>query len=337
MAEATPAVPNKNRYAVVTGSNKGIGFEICRQLACNGVLVVLTARDQKKGLEAVEKLNGCGLSDLVFFHQLDVVEPSSIASLVDFIKTKFGRLDILVNNAWIGGLIMDWEVFQSTTTKGGTYQLLNSNDHANFLKRNNRNPADYCPDIAHQPQTLIHDHGTKVMTQTYEMAEAYLQTNYYDAKRMIEAFIPLLKLYVSPRIVNVSSGAGQLQNIPGEWVRTVLNDVESLTKKRIDELINDEFLQDFKAGSLETRSWPVVFSAYTMSKAAMNAYSRILAKKNPGFRINCVCPGYLKTDINGNTDHQSVEEGVKCPVKLALLLDDGPTSFFFSMGEVTSF
>ncbi|XP_052171667.1 (+)-neomenthol dehydrogenase-like [Diospyros lotus] len=96
MAEATPAVPNKNRYAVVTGSNKGIGFEICRQLACNGVLVVLTARDEKKGLEAVEKLKGCGLSDLVFFHQLDVVDPSSVASLVDFIKTKFGRLDILV-------------------------------------------------------------------------------------------------------------------------------------------------------------------------------------------------------------------------------------------------
>ena len=84
------------RYAVVTGSNKGIGFEICKQLACNGVLVVLTARDEKKGLEALEKLKGCGLSDRVFFHQLDVVDPSSIASLVDFIKTKFGRLDILV-------------------------------------------------------------------------------------------------------------------------------------------------------------------------------------------------------------------------------------------------
>ena len=127
------------------------------------------------------------------------------------------------------------------------------------------------------------------------------------------------------------------QHIPGEWVRTVLNDVESLTEERIDELINDEFLRDFKAGSLETRGWPVVFSAYKMSKVAMNAYTRILAKKNPGFRVNCLCPGYVKTDINRNTGHRSVEEGAECPVKLVLLPDDGPTGLFFSMGEVSSF
>ena len=84
------------RYAVVTGANKGIGFEICRQLASNGVMVVLTARDEKRGCDAVEKFKGFGLSELVVFHQLDVADPSSIASLADFVKTLFGRLDILV-------------------------------------------------------------------------------------------------------------------------------------------------------------------------------------------------------------------------------------------------
>ena len=84
------------RYAVVTGSNKGIGLETVRQLASKGVKVVLTARDEKKGLEAVQKLKDSGLSDLVIFHQLDVANPGSIASLADFIKTQFGRLDILV-------------------------------------------------------------------------------------------------------------------------------------------------------------------------------------------------------------------------------------------------
>lgn len=84
------------RYAVVTGANKGIGLEICRQLACNGVMVVLTARDEKKGMEAVENLKRSGLSNLVVFHQLDVVDPSSIASLADFVKSHFGKLDILV-------------------------------------------------------------------------------------------------------------------------------------------------------------------------------------------------------------------------------------------------
>jgi hypothetical protein len=67
------------RYAVVTGANK-----------------VLTARDETRGLEAVEKLNECGLSDHVIFHLLDVMDPASIASLADFIRIQYGNLDILV-------------------------------------------------------------------------------------------------------------------------------------------------------------------------------------------------------------------------------------------------
>jgi (+)-neomenthol dehydrogenase len=85
-----------SRYAVVTGSNKGIGLETVRQLASNGITVVLTARDEKRGLEAVEKLKQSGLSGQVVFHQLDVTDPASIASLAHFIKTQFGKLDILV-------------------------------------------------------------------------------------------------------------------------------------------------------------------------------------------------------------------------------------------------
>ena len=84
------------RHAVVTGANKGIGFEIVRQLASNGVTVILTARDENRGLEAVEKLKEKGLSDNVLFHPLDVANPTSIARLADFIKTRFGKLDILV-------------------------------------------------------------------------------------------------------------------------------------------------------------------------------------------------------------------------------------------------
>ena len=70
-------------------------MEICRQLAANGVRVVLTARDEKRGLEALESLKGSGLSNLVF-HQLDVGDPASISSIADFIKAQFGKLDILV-------------------------------------------------------------------------------------------------------------------------------------------------------------------------------------------------------------------------------------------------
>ena len=82
---------------MITGANKGIGFEICKQLAAKGITVVLTARDEKKGIEAVEKLKESSLSKIVVFHHLHVTEPASISCLVDFIETQFGRLDILVN------------------------------------------------------------------------------------------------------------------------------------------------------------------------------------------------------------------------------------------------
>jgi len=80
----------------VTGANKGIGYGICKKLALNGIMVVLTARNEKRGLEAVERLKEFGLSEVLVFHQLDVTDPPSVAALAQFIKTRFGRLDILV-------------------------------------------------------------------------------------------------------------------------------------------------------------------------------------------------------------------------------------------------
>jgi (+)-neomenthol dehydrogenase len=102
------------RVAVVTGGNRGIGLEICRQLASKGVTVVLTARDQKRGADAVKTLGVHGLSNVVF-HQLEVGDLSSAARLADFIREKYGKLDILVNNAGVIGAtteIRDPESFQ---------------------------------------------------------------------------------------------------------------------------------------------------------------------------------------------------------------------------------
>jgi len=84
------------RYAIVTGANKGIGLEIVKQLASLGVVVVLTARNETRGKDAITKLHQIGLSN-VMFHQLDVLDALSIESLAKFIQHKFGRLDILVS------------------------------------------------------------------------------------------------------------------------------------------------------------------------------------------------------------------------------------------------
>lgn len=87
------------KIAIITGAGKGIGFETARQLSGPGVKVILTARDVKKGSAAVETLLNEGGN--VEFHQLDVTDQNSVNALLKDIKGKYGRTDILINNAGI--------------------------------------------------------------------------------------------------------------------------------------------------------------------------------------------------------------------------------------------
>ncbi|BBH02171.1 NAD(P)-binding Rossmann-fold superfamily protein [Prunus dulcis] len=202
---------------VVTGANKGVGFGTVKQLASNGVTVVLTARDEKRGLEAVDKLKEFGLSDLV------------------------------VNNAAIAGSQVNPEDFRSAVS-------------------------------GKKPEEI---RWREIPTiPNYKLAEESLKTNYYGTKGVTEALLPLLQLSDSPRIVNVSTGVSKLMNFPNGWAKEVLSDAESLTKREIDAVLA-EHLEDLKQGLVENKSWPTIFPPYTVSKAAVNAYTRILAKKYP--------------------------------------------------------
>ncbi|MGB3680957.1 MAG: SDR family oxidoreductase [Rubrobacteraceae bacterium] len=86
----------EERVALVSGGNRGIGLEVCRQLAEKGYTVVLGSRDEEQGREAAEKLGGD-----VHARQLDVSDPESVNRLASSIEEEFGRLDVLVNNAGI--------------------------------------------------------------------------------------------------------------------------------------------------------------------------------------------------------------------------------------------
>jgi NAD(P)-dependent dehydrogenase (short-subunit alcohol dehydrogenase family) len=87
------------QIALVTGANRGIGFEVCRQLARRGIHVILTSRDAEKGQHAADVLRGEGLE--VSFHPLDVTDHASVQAIHAYVQRQFGRLDILVNNAGV--------------------------------------------------------------------------------------------------------------------------------------------------------------------------------------------------------------------------------------------
>jgi len=90
------------RVALVTGANRGIGFEIAKQLALKEITVLLGARDEENGNAACDILRAQNLD--VQFIQIDVTQQTTIEAAIGRIKDNFGRLDVLVNNA---GILID--------------------------------------------------------------------------------------------------------------------------------------------------------------------------------------------------------------------------------------
>ena len=87
---------DNGRVALVSGGNRGIGLEVCRQLAERGFTVVMGSRDAEQGRAAAAEL-----PDGVVVHQLDVADPESVEKISRSVEEEFGRLDVLVNNAAI--------------------------------------------------------------------------------------------------------------------------------------------------------------------------------------------------------------------------------------------
>jgi NAD(P)-dependent dehydrogenase (short-subunit alcohol dehydrogenase family) len=177
----------EQRIALVTGANKGIGFEVARQLARRNFRVFIGARNEKAGQAAVQKLNkegekedyGKGHSGVaVTFLQIDVSKPDSIRRAAEELSRSTDRLDVLVNNA---GILLDDD--------------------------------------------------KDILTITPEIFETTLRTNTLGALLVAQAFVPFLKKSDAPRIVNVSSGGGQLADGADGWApaycisKTALNGV----------------------------------------------------------------------------------------------------------------
>jgi NAD(P)-dependent dehydrogenase (short-subunit alcohol dehydrogenase family) len=171
----------QQRIALVTGANKGIGFEVARQLARKGFHVFLGARDSDAGVAAVQKLNKEGVKEdygEITFLKIDVSKPESVRRAAEEFSSKSDRLDTLVNNA---GILLD--------------------DDKDML------------------------------TITPELFEITLRTNTLGALLVSQAFVPFLKKSDAPRVVNVSSGGGQLSDGADGWApaycisKTALNGV----------------------------------------------------------------------------------------------------------------
>jgi len=171
-----------NRVAIVTGSDRGIGFEVCRQLGRLGYQVVLTCPDAAKGKKAAAKLRRQGIH--VVYHVLDVTNEKDIRALQSFILKKFGHVDVLVNNA---GVMID----------GGRSQL--EGLLARRLKKASRK--------------LDFGEGPGILGTDRDIVRWTLEVNLLGSLRMCQVFVPLMMKAGYGRVVNVSSRLGQLDSM----------------------------------------------------------------------------------------------------------------------------
>lgn len=117
-----------SKIALITGANKGLGFETARQLGKKGITVLIASRNEEQGTVATQKLKEEGLD--VHYLQLDVNNTSHLKVVKDYIESNYGKLDILVNNA---GIIHKNESWGENTSETVSLDTLKSTFDTNFF------------------------------------------------------------------------------------------------------------------------------------------------------------------------------------------------------------
>jgi NAD(P)-dependent dehydrogenase (short-subunit alcohol dehydrogenase family) len=240
---------NDKPVVLITGGNRSIGFQIAKDLASKGFSVAIGSRDLEKGEKAAREIGPS-----VHAVQLDVTDQRSISAAAEWMRAKFGRLDVLVQNAAI----------MTTGEHPGTIEKYVKAKHASIVSLD-------------------------------EMRTVF-ETNVFGVLAVYQAMLPLLRETPGARIVNVSSGSGSL---------TVASDKNLPYRAQFSPL-------------------------YGASKTALNALTVAMAieLEPEGIPVNAVSPGFTRTAMNNFEGTDTVEDGAREAVRLALLGKDGPSGGF---------
>ncbi|XVF84277.1 hypothetical protein PTKIN_Ptkin17bG0023900 [Pterospermum kingtungense] len=164
-----------------------------------------------------------------------------------------------------------------------------------------------------------------------EYAETVVKTNFHGAKLLTESLLPLFRLSSSKsRILNISSRLGSINKMRNRRIKATLQN-ERLSEEELEEVVN-LFLEDVKKGTWQSQGWPELWTDYSVSKMALNAYSRVLAKRFEGSRlsINCFCPGFTQTSMTRGLGTHTPDDAAHVAARLALLPPHQlPTGRFF--------
>ena len=217
--------------ALITGSTRGIGHEVARQLASRGYRVIVTGREADAASRAAAKIGARAVP-----HVLDTSDARSIDTLVRFIEREIGGLDVLVNNA-----------------------------------------------------AILLDEGKSIVDVEARELEETWRVNTLGPFLLTKRLAPLLRKSGHGRVVNVSSGAGQLSSM-------------------------SSYAPSYSTSKAALNAITILFAN---------------ALRADGVLVNCADPGWVRTDMGGRAAPRSVGQGADTIVWLATLPDDGPTGGFF--------
>lgn len=213
---------NRQRTALITGANRGIGLETAKQLARRGFHVIVAARHEVSGKEAAIAIQATG--GTANFLALDVSSSESLATAASKLPSIANHLDVLINNA-------------------GVYP----------------------------------DEGLNILTLPRDRLVQTFQTNTFGALETAQAFLPLLRKSRAARIINISSGYGQLEGLSANVPSYCLS--------------------------------KLALNGLTIMLAE--------ALQPHHISVNSMCPGWVRTEMGGSNAPRSVEEGAETAVWLA--------------------
>jgi NAD(P)-dependent dehydrogenase (short-subunit alcohol dehydrogenase family) len=212
-------VMSEQKTALITGANKGIGYEIARQLLAKGLRVFLTARNIAAGKKAESSLQG-----EVEFLQMDVSDDASIEHAAKRYGELGNALDVLINNA-----------------------------------------------------AIYPDENVDILTISREQLVKTFQTNTFGPLKVTQAFLPFLKKSSNARVINISSGYGEIDGLSQKVPSYCLS---KLTLNGVTIMLDQ-------------------------------------ALRSDGFAVYVMCPGWVRTDMGGVNASRSVEEGADTAIWLA--------------------
>jgi len=277
MESSTESKRPAMKTVLVTGGNRGIGLQICRELDKLGHQVILGSRDLEKGKKAASSF-----SENMIVRQLDVTDEESILRLFDYIKTNIGKLDVLINNAGLGAT--QWSREKSILSSAKN--ILETRFNSVWKVAKTLTPMLRRTGVVAQKETT----GNVSLANVKYL----MDTNFYGPRRMIQVFTPLLLKSENGRVINISSGIGELGSLNSEYP------AYSLSKTSLNALT-------------------IMFSNEL---------------KEQGISVNAMCPGWVKTDMGGPDAPREVSEGADTAVWLTTEKEIPTGKFFRDRKEI---